>query len=188
MRDSRQRQETLVLAVLAAAVGLFGGLLGAGPAWAVSCGDTIGPGGTVVLTGNLEPCATDPAVTVVGPVTFNLAGFTISCEITATDGIVVEGFRANVQNGTVRGCLAGVRLAGDGSHRITNMISRDNEDDGFDVPSSWNRLTYNEGNDNGDEVSMSTQGRTAAITTRSSRTSPNGTARRASRSAGTTTS
>lgn len=151
MRDSRRRQGMLGLAVLAVAVGLVGGLLEARTAWAVSCGDTLGPGGSFVLTGNLGPCATDPAVTVVGPVTFNLAGFTISCETTATNGVVVEGYRANVLNGTVRGCLDGVRLEGDGSHRITYIISRDHDDDGFDIRSSWNWLGYNEGNDNGDE-------------------------------------
>ena len=48
----------------------------------VSCGDIIGPGQTVVLTGDVGPCpmSVDPAVTVVGPATFDLAGHRVLCD------------------------------------------------------------------------------------------------------------
>jgi parallel beta-helix repeat protein len=151
MWKAKRTLGALGLGMVAMALALLGGGLGAAPAWAQNCGDTIGPGGIVTLPGNVGPCATNPALTVVGPVIFNLNGFTVSCDTTATDGIVVQGSRAVVSNGTVTGCDDGVQLDGDGRHVITRIISRLNGNEGFEINSHRNALSFNIALDNGDD-------------------------------------
>jgi hypothetical protein len=84
-----------------------------GPADAVSCGEVLGPEGVVVLSEDLA-CDTSPALTVAGPVTFNLRGFTVACDPPGGTGIEVIGSEARVRNGTVENCAVGLVVEGDG--------------------------------------------------------------------------
>ena len=67
-------------------------------AYAIACGDTLGPGGSEALDGSLA-CDISPALTIVGPFTLNLHGFTISCVADNAGvgvGIDLTGVRAQV--------------------------------------------------------------------------------------------
>jgi len=108
---------------------------------AVSCGDTIGPGGTFTLTSNLN-CSDNPALTVGGPVIIDLNGYIVECQSNLNDGIIVQGKAAQVKNGTVQGCSNGIIVEGVGSHQLRNLNARSN-DLGFLVNSNNNRLYDN---------------------------------------------
>jgi parallel beta-helix repeat protein len=132
-------------------------LAGVAPAAAqVRCGDVIGPNETVVLQGSVDNCGPGPAaVTVIGPATLDLNGFSVSCLPSGSetaDGIVLVGKRVTLRNGTVQLCSTGVRVLGDGSHRIervTAATSDGREDDGFRIESDSNRLIENVALQNG---------------------------------------
>jgi parallel beta-helix repeat protein len=110
------------------------------------CGDPLGPGGHIALYGDVGPCATDPALTIVGPVNVDLNGFTVSCA-GATTGIVVEGVNARVQNGVVEDCEEGVVVEDDGHHRLLKLTVTSTQDQigdlGFRVNSDNNHLVDN---------------------------------------------
>ena len=109
-------------------------------AFALSCGDTVGPGGHVTLDTNIGPCAgPEPALTVVGPVTLDMRNHRISCA-GVSDGIFVQGRRAIIEQGTVEGCVDGVRLAGQGWHRLENLVVQNNSFVGVQVESDGNTL------------------------------------------------
>jgi parallel beta-helix repeat protein len=114
-------------------------------AFAISCGDTVGPGGMVILDADLSGCSTSAAITLVGPVTLDLNGHTISC-INTNDpyrsGILVGGTRAKVSNGTVTNCGTGVTVTGGGKHRLSDLTAQNNAL-GFRVLSQKNRLSDN---------------------------------------------
>jgi parallel beta-helix repeat protein len=122
-------------------------LVASGEAAAVQCGDTVGPGGTVVLDQDLVACPTGrPALTVVGPVTLDLGSRRISCATDAqgwsgTYGVLVVGERAQVRNGTISDCLAGVLLRGAGRHRVTSVLVERSTVEGVYVGGDRNRLT-----------------------------------------------
>lgn len=135
-------------ALLALALGV------ASPAYAqVRCGDVIGPGESVTLTRELSGCAPGPAaLTVVGPATLDLNGFSVICQDAGSNtalGIVVVGKRATVRNGTVQRCSTGVTLLGEGSHRIENVTAALSDNgftaggEGFVIESDSNRLVDN---------------------------------------------
>jgi parallel beta-helix repeat protein len=67
-------------------------------------------------------CSTfgDTALTVVGPASLDLNGFEVICA-SGKDGIVLEGKGATILNGTVSGGRRGIRLRGEGYHRVVNM-------------------------------------------------------------------
>ena len=73
------------------------------PGWAnavVDCGDTLELNGqTVVLNHSIDQCDQDPALTVIGPGTFDMNGYKIDCETSSLDGLVIEGKRVTVKNG-----------------------------------------------------------------------------------------
>jgi nitrous oxidase accessory protein NosD len=119
----------------------------AGPARAVSCGDVLGPGGVVVLSEDLA-CDMSPALTVEGPVTFDLRGFTVACDPAGGTGIDVIGSQARIRNGTIESCAIGMVVEGDGGHRLTRLTvtSPDvpgNAGIGFQVKSGGNRFARN---------------------------------------------
>jgi len=108
----------------------------------VVCGGTVGPGGTVALTADVGPCGnlTNPAVRVIGPVTFDLAGFRILCDPNAPpNGIRAEGKSAKITRGSVESCQSGIQLRGDGKHKIEDLVSRRNNE-GFEIDSNKNKL------------------------------------------------
>lgn len=110
----------------------------------VDCGAVLGPGGSFVATDDVGPCVEDPAVTIVGPVEVDFAGFRVACELTASnEGIVIEGKGAKVSNGSVTNCELGVRVAGEGRHVLVQMSAEDNEGRGFVVDSDGNKLEHN---------------------------------------------
>lgn len=126
----------------------------AGEAWGqVQCGAIIGPKEKVTLQGDLEQCPPGtPALTVVGPATLDLNGFSVICReagVNTARGIVVVGKRAVVRNGTVQHCSIGVEVLGEGSHRIENVTAALSDDgfgplgEGFVIESDANRLTGN---------------------------------------------
>ncbi|MBI4588421.1 MAG: hypothetical protein HY725_06250 [Candidatus Rokubacteria bacterium] len=127
-------------------LGLLGSPVPVAEAGHISCGDTLGPGGSFVLDSNVGPCGpTGPALRVVGPVQFDLNGFTVSCTTSGQiglDGIVVGGNAATVTNGTVTNCFAGVVVAGSGRQRI-QRVTADGNGNGFYVQSSGNWLHRN---------------------------------------------
>ena len=121
----------------------------------VECGQTIGPGGYFRLDADLD--CSDPATAsgfeaalmVVGPVTLDLRGHSIIGH-SGLDGILVDGEKVNIRNGTVTGFYNGVVLGGDGQHKVFRINAVDNVEWGFAVYSDDNRLTFNRANDNGD--------------------------------------
>ena len=94
----------------------------------VKCGDEITE--DAALESSLE-CDTNPALTVVGPASLDLAGFTVFCTANVADGIHLSG-NARLEDGAVFGCNDGVRIEGN-SAVVTNVTARDNARYGFDV-------------------------------------------------------
>lgn len=126
------------------------GFFSAPTIWAApACGDIITTNTT--LDADVGPCATDPALTVEGPATLDLNGFTVSCSTTSTFGIVLTEKSAKLLNGVVRNCNFGVILAGVGSHRVEQVLSTDNSNTGFyvDSGSDKNELDGNAATGNG---------------------------------------
>lgn len=138
----------------------------------IQCGDTIGPGGYYKLDADLD-CSNfipDPdsetiaALTVIGPVTLDFKGHSIIGnlkmkeesamnnngipDVEIVDGILIDGERANIRNGTVKECFNGVVVDGDGHHKVFKMKALANDEMGFVVNSDYNRLTLNRSIDN----------------------------------------
>jgi parallel beta-helix repeat protein len=123
------------------------------PAAALSCGDTIGPGGAVTLTENLiGPCESNPVLRVIGPIDLDLNGYTVSCGGRTHDsgganytGILLEGNSAYVRNGSIADCGDGLLIGGPGvtAHTILQVTARDNFRRGINVGSRGNRLIGN---------------------------------------------
>jgi parallel beta-helix repeat protein len=115
--------------------------LSRGTAQAISCGDTLGPGGSYTLTADVLNCPTTAALQVVGPVQVDLNGHTISCASYNSFGIQVLGKKAIVTNGRVVECGVGVLVQGSGRHFIGHIVAQ-NDIQGFAVYSP-SRLEYN---------------------------------------------
>ena len=77
----------------------------------IQCGDTIGAGERVKLAHDIGPCSGGPAITVVGPAVLDLNGHTVAGN-GDIDGIVLEGKKARIMNGTVIGCYNAVVVMG----------------------------------------------------------------------------
>lgn len=110
----------------------------------VTCGGTVGPGGTVTMTSDILNCASDPALRVVGKVVLNMAGHRLTCATGAAFavGISIEGKDATVRNGVVDSCPFGVGVFGKGRHTVRNMaVSRGVV--GIVVSNDRNRLSGN---------------------------------------------
>ncbi len=120
----------------------------------VACGDTIAPKSKIELGADIGPCAkgsADPALTIVGPATVDMAGFRLACDDgdPPDHGIRIQGKGVKLRNGVVSGCGIGLRVEGEGSHVIELVVSLDNDGDGFLVDSDRNRLVRVAGNHNG---------------------------------------
>lgn len=134
-------------------LGAMAMLAASGSAHAISCGDTLGPGGSLVLSEDLV-CGTSPALTIEGMVDVDLQGHTVACALnnqatlTGT-GIRLEGSKAFLHDGRVEDCHRGVVVAGEGSHRLERLtVTSAPEVDGDDhvaieVQSDHNRIMYN---------------------------------------------
>jgi hypothetical protein len=111
------------------------------PAWAVNCGDILGPGGTYVLTGDLQ-YEVSPALTVRDGARLDLAGHGVSGCGGGQVVILLDGSGALVRDGVVSGCMTGVEVAGEGGHTVQGMAANDT-DNGIWVISDHNRLEGN---------------------------------------------
>jgi parallel beta-helix repeat protein len=128
-----------MLGLMTLALGLFG----ISEVEAVSCGDTLGPGGSFMLTADLGPCGTSNALVVHGPTTVNLAGHTVSCNSGGSNGIEIIGSGAVVKNGRVTGCInRGVDVQGSGGHQVRDVLA-DHNGFAFVIGSGRNALFYN---------------------------------------------
>ncbi len=103
------------------AISLFLGFLLLRPAStqaAISCGDSLGPGGPYVLTSDLS--CSGPGLYLTGPAILDLRGHTIDCDGYGP-GITISGRNAIVTNGRVTNCALGIQVSGSGGDTITRM-------------------------------------------------------------------
>ena len=128
------------------------------PAHALQCGETVGPNETVVLDSDIGPCTeqNDGGITVIGPATLDMNGFTLECidfgnPHELPDGITIEGKGAKVRNGSIENCRYGVVVAGEGKHRLEELTSRGSLYHGFHILSGQNTLTANTAQESGHE-------------------------------------
>jgi hypothetical protein len=106
----------------------------------LTCGGTIGPGGTFTMTSDITSCP-GTALTVVGPVVLDMALRDLSCTGLST-GLRIEGKGARVQGGRVFGCTVAVDVGGSGSHKVQRMRAVVNAL-AFGVSSDGNVLAHN---------------------------------------------
>lgn len=117
-----RRYGTLSCLILALLVGSASGAKAE-----LRCGDTVLPGQKVRLEENVGPCTTATGgITVIGPATLDLNGFSINCAIDSNQnavpvGITVVGERARIKNGRVLACRRGVHVQGTGRHKIVGL-------------------------------------------------------------------
>jgi parallel beta-helix repeat protein len=94
------------------------------------------------LTENLVcPNEAGTQVLTVTGARLDMNGFNIHCEDDSDDGIVLEGSRSHLLNGSVSGCDDGVVLDGAGRHTVSDVISHGNANEGFRVLSGNNNLS-----------------------------------------------
>ncbi len=111
---------------------------------ALECGDTIYPGEKVKLDGHVGPCPAVPGgITVIGPATLDLNGFTVWCEGSHI-GVRLQGERGVVKNGTVEDCPVGVMPDGEGRHRVKHVTVEKSGVAAFLVYSDRNLLERNQ--------------------------------------------
>jgi parallel beta-helix repeat protein len=122
---------------------------------AVSCGDVIPAGATVLLQADLICDEVETALVVKGPAVLDLNGFSIRCKDTngngreVIQGVALEGAGAVLRNGVVRDCRQAVAVRGTGRHQVIGVRALFWASDGFRVDSDRNHLTGNESMFNG---------------------------------------
>ncbi len=145
VRSTHHRPAKLTASSLA----LLAALAWAGTAAAqvVRCGSVVGPNEVVTLDVDLDCTQASGGVTVLGPATLDLGGHAIRCapEPERATGLLVAGRRAEVRNGAVTGCKAGVEIAGEGHHRVAQLIATTNVEAAFRIGSDANFLRGNTG-------------------------------------------
>ena len=127
-------------------------LVSANPAAALSCGDTIGPQpkGRIIFTEDIGPCAgPGPALTIIGPARVEMKKYTVSCLDAGIDGIHIKGQKVFLRDGVIEGCANGLRISGDGNHRISKMATRLNMEDGITLLSDKNAVIRSTSRGNG---------------------------------------
>ena len=138
--------------------------LDADSAFAVSCGDSIHLQSQEVTLDNDLLCANSPALTIVGPGTFDMKGHTVTCLLFNTnDGLRLEGKKAQVKNGEIRSCRTGMIVDGTGQHRVENLVVQNSAQRGIVITSTKNVLkaitSQNNGQD-GFDISEAGKGNT----------------------------
>jgi parallel beta-helix repeat protein len=111
----------------------------------VSCGATITA--NAVMTADLQCPSHNPAFTVKGPATVDMAGHRILACAGGGVGVVLTGSGATLKNGAVIGsaaasapsCATAVRVAGKGKHTVDNVVARD-MDNAFVIVSGGNTI------------------------------------------------
>ena len=120
-------------------VAILGAFMMAGlsAVYAVSCGDVLASGGTVVLGADLTCSTDDPVLTVTNGTKLDLNGHTVSCD-SGNSGIFIDGAGSVLKNGTITGgCFRGVILEGTGGHLVRN-VKVTNSDIGIESRSDGN--------------------------------------------------
>jgi len=122
----------------------------------INCGATITADTVLMPTDPVVSgaCATNPALTVVGPAELDMNGLSVSCSSTGRDGIVIRGTKAEVFNGSVSGCRTGFavdeELGSASRNKLYNLVARDNADNGFEIGGSSSSIVGCVARDNGD--------------------------------------
>ncbi len=106
----------------------------------LTCGGTIGPGGTFTMTSDITSCP-GTALTVVGPVVLDMGLRNLSCAGLST-GLRIEGKGASVLGGQIFGCTVAVDVGGAGGHKVQRMRAVANAL-AFGVSSDGNLLAHN---------------------------------------------
>jgi parallel beta-helix repeat protein len=110
-------------------------------AYAIDCGDVLGPGGHFKLQADLV-CNTP--ITVMGPAILDLNGRMITSSPVDRTLIKVEGKNAKVRNGSLEDCGNCVEVGGDGGHKIDSLNVRvGGASDGIVVSSDHNQIVRN---------------------------------------------
>lgn len=130
----------LAVASLALCVALAGASTAAGQS--TGCGSVVGPNQTVVLTADLVCTRLTGGITVIGPATLDLGGRLIGCaaETDRAIGVTLVGKRAQLRNGSVLGCKVGVEMAGEGRHRVEQVVATANVEAAFRLDSGASTL------------------------------------------------
>lgn len=141
----RRRSHTMSVAGLAVCAALA--RTPSAHAQSIACGSVIGPNENVVLAGDLQCTHATGGITVIGPATLDLGGHHVTCapETERSSGIVLAGKRAQLSNGSVVGCKAGVEVVGEGGHRIEQVTAAADVEAGFRVDSNGNTLRSDTG-------------------------------------------
>lgn len=127
---------------------LVAGWAPAAHAGSIACGTTLSNGSFTLdsdLTSNSDVC-----LTLVGPVTLEMAGHTIACNpglpFTNFTAIRVLGVGASVRNGKVTRCQVGMQVGQIGVHVVgkhsINGVQSFNNCDGMQLNSSKNQLFF----------------------------------------------
>ena len=115
-----------------------------GTAHSIECGDTVNlDGKKVVLDTDLNCNGHDPALSIVGPGTFDMDGHTLNCENGGSHALIVEGEKAKVLNGVVASngsCNECIYATGAGRHTIEGMVARGCDGDGIELDSDRNTV------------------------------------------------
>src|SRR5262249_45516133 len=90
---------------------------------APSCGDTIGPGGNYILTADVGPCSTNPALTIAGPVGVSLGGHTVYCRPgrDSGTGILIRESGVRLASGSIEGCATALHAEGASENEISRI-------------------------------------------------------------------
>src|SRR5215813_3777039 len=88
-----------------------------------SCGDTIGPNGSYILTADVGPCSTNPALTITGSVSVSLGGHSVYCKPGRDSrvGIKIRQSGVWLGNGYIKGCKAALYAEGASENEISRI-------------------------------------------------------------------
>ena len=95
-------------------------MFGMSSVYAVSCGDVLASGKTVVLGADLTCTTEDPALTVTNGTVLNLNGHTVRGNGNGF-GVILDGAGSGLKNGTIENTDAAVILTGMGGHLVRNL-------------------------------------------------------------------
>ncbi|CAH0992068.1 hypothetical protein SIN8267_02183 [Sinobacterium norvegicum] len=127
------------------------------PVYALECGDVIT---TPSFLFKQLSCSESPALTVVGPATLSMNGFSVTCDSQEGGvGILLSGSDGFISGGEVSGCRQGVVVDGSGGHSVFGMTvsangfgddgEGDGDEAGFLVLSGYNFFIQNQALNNG---------------------------------------
>ena len=116
----------------------------------IACGDTITSGQKIRLTADVGPCSQGgPVLTIEGGGRLNMNGHTIECVNGSSQGVVLTGEAARIENGVIQGCdTQNLLLDGTGSHRVSDVIVTGSFLNGVRILSAGNKLKDNIAVDN----------------------------------------